>query len=504
MFIFFKTTSQKIPLLLALLFFGKMELRADVTLSTISIPAATIFQSATNQVAYILQMDVTGASATLTNASMVSSGTYDGDDISSFRLYRNTSPDLSGATNIATDNSTSGAMETVSFVANQSFAVGTHYLLLAFNLHSKATDGNDLRFDGATNPMALTFTGSPAQINNQTDLAGLQTFDAADVAFSSLAVAAAVLPEGSTNNVCYIIEMVVEKTGVGPNGLTMVTSGTYDGNDLDRFRLWRNTSPSLSGAGNVASDFSSTGNGETVTFSISNHTFAVGTHYLLVTADVDAATTHGNTLHFDGATNPAAVTFTTGPNVTDSQSNLGGVQTLGSILPVELVYFNGIFQNENILLNWATASENNSSDFLVERSVDGRKFAAIEIIKAAGFSQGFLQYSFLDKTPLANNYYRLRMRDLDGKEEFSKIIFLQNENAGLNIYPTVFSDFVFIKNNSETPFFIDVFNSNGHRVLFLENVDGRLDLSSLSTGQYFLKIKNSEMVSPFFAKILKL
>ena len=136
---------KNLSFLLVILFFLKnpFTLMADVTLSTISVPAATIFQGAQNQVAYILQIDVTGAVAQVTNASMNSAGTYDTDDINVFRLYRNSSPNLAGATVIGADNTTSGAPETVSFITNQSFAVGTHYLLITFNLATKATDGND-------------------------------------------------------------------------------------------------------------------------------------------------------------------------------------------------------------------------------------------------------------------------------------------------------------------------------------------------------------------------
>ncbi|MCB0518900.1 MAG: T9SS type A sorting domain-containing protein [Saprospiraceae bacterium] len=103
---------------------------ADVNLSTVTVGAGDVLQGTANNVVYILQLDVTGASAQLTNFSMVSAGNYAAADMDQFRLYRNTSPVFSGAINLATLSTPLGNGETVSFTTNFAFAVGTHYYRL--------------------------------------------------------------------------------------------------------------------------------------------------------------------------------------------------------------------------------------------------------------------------------------------------------------------------------------------------------------------------------------
>jgi hypothetical protein len=105
-------------------------------------------------------------------------------------------------------------------------------------------------------------------------------------------------------------------------------------------------------------------------------------------------------------------------------------------LPVELTSFTGSLQNRNAILRWTTASEYNSKHFELERSLDGNSgFRKIATIPAAGFSNGFLNYSFLDKEPLSEyNFYRLRSVDLNNKEELSQVILVKLPNARQDMY----------------------------------------------------------------------
>jgi hypothetical protein len=73
---------------------------------------------------------------------------------------------------------------------------------------------------------------------------------------------------------------------------------------------------------------------------------------------------------------------------------------------------------------WATASETNSARFEVERSLDGRAFALIGSVGAAGNSTGLHPYRLTDAAlPLAAQvcYYRLRQVDLDGRASYSPV-----------------------------------------------------------------------------------
>ncbi len=101
-------------------------------------------------------------------------------------------------------------------------------------------------------------------------------------------------------------------------------------------------------------------------------------------------------------------------------------------LPIELTSFNGRpFQN-NVLLKWTTASEQNNAAFVVERSFNAAKFEKLGEVRGAGSSNVQNVYSFntpLDK-PMA--YYRLGAVDYNGDLQYAKIITVFNTSAGLN------------------------------------------------------------------------
>lgn len=97
--------------------------------------------------------------------------------------------------------------------------------------------------------------------------------------------------------------------------------------------------------------------------------------------------------------------------------------TFGLALPVTLLEFKGEQPGKNILLRWKTASEYNSKEFDLEKSFDGNIYRVIGVVAAAGNSERELSYSYLDKEPLSENvYYRLRMKDIDGRNTVSNVV----------------------------------------------------------------------------------
>ncbi|MGZ5286075.1 MAG: hypothetical protein ACXWB9_02775, partial [Flavisolibacter sp.] len=95
-------------------------------------------------------------------------------------------------------------------------------------------------------------------------------------------------------------------------------------------------------------------------------------------------------------------------------------------LPVTLSLFKGQLQPGHILLHWATDMEMNAKDYVVEKSTDGREYYRIGIVAAAGNSNEKTEYQLKDLHVLPVNYYRLRMRDRDGKEELSKVVLIRS------------------------------------------------------------------------------
>lgn len=96
-----------------------------------------------------------------------------------------------------------------------------------------------------------------------------------------------------------------------------------------------------------------------------------------------------------------------------------------TVLPVELLRFRGTRAGDAHLLDWATASEQSSAHFIVERSSDGRLFEPIDQVAAAGNSSSLIEYGAVDHAPARGpNHYRLRQVDISGDEELSEIIVL--------------------------------------------------------------------------------
>lgn len=103
---------------------------------------------------------------------------------------------------------------------------------------------------------------------------------------------------------------------------------------------------------------------------------------------------------------------------------LGVVNYAKFIPPVDLIFFTATKKNNGVLLFWQTASENNSRNFSIERSSDGRIFNPVATIAASGNTSTVKAYSFLDNTTLSsgsNLYYRLKIVDQDGRFIYSGV-----------------------------------------------------------------------------------
>lgn len=98
-------------------------------------------------------------------------------------------------------------------------------------------------------------------------------------------------------------------------------------------------------------------------------------------------------------------------------------------LPVELTYFDGIKQDGFNLLKWQTASEHNSSHFIVEKSTTGDfdNSSIVGNLMGSGNSQEIIDYDLLDmKVEPTINYYRLIQYDFDGEYKVYPIIAIDN------------------------------------------------------------------------------
>ncbi len=96
-----------------------------------------------------------------------------------------------------------------------------------------------------------------------------------------------------------------------------------------------------------------------------------------------------------------------------------------SVLPVQLGSFKTWLYNNNAYLQWVTENEENTSRFIIERSLDGNNFEAIGQVGAVGNSIVTSNYEYIDnQIGLLSSqvvYYRLRIVDIDGQIAYSAV-----------------------------------------------------------------------------------
>lgn len=125
-----------------------------------------------------------------------------------------------------------------------------------------------------------------------------------------------------------------------------------------------------------------------------------------------------------------------------SYSSSEGDGSRESSFPVELLYFRAEANpiNNQVDLYWETASELNNDFFLVERSLDGASFIAIDQVDGSGTTETNQSYQAIDRQPLLGKaFYRLRQVDFDGSFTYSDMIevsFSNEDFSSVNVYPS--------------------------------------------------------------------
>ncbi len=92
--------------------------------------------------------------------------------------------------------------------------------------------------------------------------------------------------------------------------------------------------------------------------------------------------------------------------------------------------------NGGVDVYWATASEENTSHFIVQRSADGIHFEDLGSQPAAGNSNNIREYGFTDPSPYSGtSYYRIIQYDIDGQNSSSRVVTVAIGSVYMNVYP---------------------------------------------------------------------
>ncbi len=193
-----------------------------------------------------------------------------------------------------------------------------------------------------------------------------------------------------------------------------------------------------------------------------------------------------------------------------------GTKFDAQIIPIELAAWRGSVDGEKNRLEWTTQSELNTNFFEIERSTDGKLFAPIGRVKAAGNSARALKYTFDDEKPLPNiGYYRLKTVDLDENTSLAPTVSIVRKGRdlkNLTVSPSLATNTIqityFSNNSAVEGRIVDRFGKVVQQFSKPEkaqNTEGGqtqiLDISKLSVGLYFVQlIQNNETTSVRFFK----
>jgi hypothetical protein len=168
-----------------------------------------------------------------------------------------------------------------------------------------------------------------------------------------------------------------------------------------------------------------------------------------------------------------------------------------STLPVKLIAFSGEKHGKYNKLTWSSVAEKNLINYEVEKSIDGKTFESIGLIKATN-NNTKTDYSFSDYTNTAADliYYRLKINEQKGIVNYSQLVAIQNNSifeAVLNVYPNPANHFININlpenNNLREVLFYDI---NG-KLIMTSTKAQNIEVTELNAGVYTIQVKTDKL-----------
>ena len=166
----------------------------------------------------------------------------------------------------------------------------------------------------------------------------------------------------------------------------------------------------------------------------------------------------------------------------------------GYALPVSIENISAAKNGNSLNVNWQTATELNTSHFIIQHSTDGSSFTDISTVKAIG--TGANSYSFTDTHPANGiNYYRLESVDKDGAITYSKVVSceLSVVSKQFTVYPNPAKSSVTVRGSHIAS--VQVIDNIGRVVKVVELKDATnpsLSVSSLQAGVYHLRVQTRD------------
>jgi hypothetical protein len=176
--------------------------------------------------------------------------------------------------------------------------------------------------------------------------------------------------------------------------------------------------------------------------------------------------------------------------------SLWTIGAANSALPVVLSAYNTTCTSNGAQLVWSTQLEENSKEFIIEKSGDGLYWIPIGTIQANGIAS---DYRFTD-AEAGISYYRLKQVDKNGVYVYSKILKSNCDikSITLLLYPNPANEYTNLAFKSPRAFIatIQLYNDKGQMVKLMKTEIRagintiRINIIGLARGTYLLKLED--------------
>jgi hypothetical protein len=180
------------------------------------------------------------------------------------------------------------------------------------------------------------------------------------------------------------------------------------------------------------------------------------------------------------------------------------LSTPGNALPVLWGSINASCATDDAVIHFQTLQEWNTLRFDIERSGDGRTWATVATLIAAGNSAVATNYVYTDHQPGAHsNYYRIDQVDMDGRKTYSPVIVVRCDDRDdeLQAYPNPAGSTLWVNISSSSPgrCLLQLYDTRG--VLMKQQTAQlqagvnliQLSLENVAAGTYLLNASNPEL-----------
>lgn len=297
-----------------------------------AVPAMNVAISQTKAPLYRFTLfNTTGSSINFTGLSFITGGSYVAADINKFQLWTNTTDNLSGASQVGTDLTTTLVVGSHTFAAfTQALSAGaTRYFWITTDFTASAVVDNVIGVAALTSANITLASGT---LIVTAFSGGAQRIISSQVTLRSAnpALPAANVGQETTKYPIYRFTIGTNEP-VGSINLTaasFTSAGTYQSTDVTKFQLWTSATDQLDDAVHIGSDItSSLGTGSHSFSGLSQAITAGSTRFFWITANLPLAAVSGRTI------NVAAMTTS---DITVSSGTKGGTAYASSSQTITL------------------------------------------------------------------------------------------------------------------------------------------------------------------------